>query len=575
MKKLVLCISTLALLAIACQKLENNVPLNGDEMAPAVKMITETISGSRGVETKATIADADASFKWSIDDNVAVHVSNGSSHKYVVTTKGASKAAASASFTVEYEDGYSRDAYAIYPSYIVAPTAANYGQKGYKLDVTLPSSYTLDQVSGETSPCPMIARNTSGEGWVFYQICSLLRLTVNDIPAATKRLEITISGCDGWVHGSFQISKVTNGYINPESAFLRKFSNGGTGGNTITITKDGSNTTFGSESLVINLPLPLSSSSNKYSEISVRAYNALSGGDAIVSASIPFTYLANKTKAVKRTVSFAASMAFRGYEVSTGILERSSLGYSLTSGAMELVSTNPDTGERTYKLPNGCNPFEPAIYYGNNDNKDVYFHKWLTLQSELGADGYNIKANSEYLPKGWYFPTGGSDASDWGKILFGAPKSPIVVNGATVGTGNAYALVAVTLESGNSYGVSEGTYYGMFLLRDGTTIPNDYLTKVGKALYTDNPLDVEKFNYLIQKGCLFISASGHFDGNQNSWRDLSASWQYGYYWSSTYKTANTNFYLLRFYNATSAPVVNNSDQYDTKNYSVVKLVKPL
>jgi hypothetical protein len=64
----------------------------------------------------------------------------------------------------------------------VAEDAANYGQSGATLDVTLPPSYTLAEVSGTTTPCPMIADNT-GSGWAFYQLCGLLRLTVNNIPA--------------------------------------------------------------------------------------------------------------------------------------------------------------------------------------------------------------------------------------------------------------------------------------------------------------------------------------------------------------------------------------------------------
>ena len=217
MKKLVLCISTLAILAIACQKLENNVPLNGDEMAPAVKMITETISGSRGVETKATIADDDASFAWTAGDNVAVHVSsvsNVSNGKFVYTSdEGASGAApdtdnpAKASFTVVYPADYSRDAFAVYPSTIVAED----GLSGSTLNVTLPPSYPLAEVSGETgetSPCPMIADNT-GASWSFYQLCSLLRLTVNGIPADATGLVIRFPGKK--VNGAFSIASVTPG----------------------------------------------------------------------------------------------------------------------------------------------------------------------------------------------------------------------------------------------------------------------------------------------------------------------------------------------------------------------------
>ena len=578
MKKLYFYIPALALLALACNKIEDNPTPIEEEPAPAVQMITETVSGSRGVETKATISNVDATFKWSIGDNVAVHVSRGSSHKYVTTSKGADAAGASAKFEVTYEEGYSRDAFAIYPSYIVDPNAENYGQIYYNIDINLPSSYTLDQVSGETSPCPMLATNTPGNGWEFYQLCSLLRLAVNDIPAAARRLDITVSGGDDRMYGSFKVNKVTSGSINPQTAVLKKITNGGTGGTTITITKDGTDTTLGAENLVINIPLP--ASTNNYSVIAVKAYDATSGGKVLVSTSLPFSRKVSKTQAFKCTVSFAASTSFRGYEVSAGILKRdgstSPATYSLTSGQMELVSTDPVTGERTYKLPDGCNPFEPAVYYGNNANKDVYFHKWYTLKDELGADGDNIKADSERLPTGWRFPTGGNDASDWGKILFGAPKTPITVNGTTVATGKAYAMVVVTLESGNSYGVDAGTYYGMLLLRDGTTIPSGYLDIVGEADYTSgsNQLTETEFNYLIQRGCLFISASGLYNGNQSDWRDLSTDWKFGIYWSSTFN-ANNHFYQLSYFNTTSEPSVSTHSATDHLNYCVAKLVKRL
>ena len=168
MKKIFLYIPAMILLAVSCEKEAINSSDNGNESASGVKMITEIVSGSRGEGTKATIGNTNPTFAWTVGDNVAVHVSKGSSHKYVVTSSGASAAAASATFEVTYEDGYSRDAYAVYPSYIVNPNATDYGQSNTKLDVTLPNSYTLDQVSGETSPCPMLSYNVAGNNWHFY-----------------------------------------------------------------------------------------------------------------------------------------------------------------------------------------------------------------------------------------------------------------------------------------------------------------------------------------------------------------------------------------------------------------------
>ena len=103
MKRIFFYISALATILCACNKIDDQSSQDGNEPEAEVKMITEIVSGSQGSSTKATIADADASFKWTAGDNIAVHVSNGESHKYIFTSdsgaSGASVAAASASFT--------------------------------------------------------------------------------------------------------------------------------------------------------------------------------------------------------------------------------------------------------------------------------------------------------------------------------------------------------------------------------------------------------------------------------------------------------------------------------------------
>ena len=280
---------------VACNKIEIEPAQNGEEPDVEVKMITETVTGGKGTFTKATIANSDASFSWTAGDNIAVHVSNG---KYVYTSddgaSGASVAAASASFTVAYPDGYSRDAFAVFPSTIVNKEATNYGQEGHTLDVTLPASYTLAQVSGdsgETSPCPMIATNTAGSGWDFYQLCCLLRLTVNDIPATAKRLEIDFDGKKVW--GDFSIAST----IDPGTSVIAAANDAER--DIITITKDGSDATLGASSLVLNIPLP----TGTYSNISVVAYDALSGGTPLKYGNLAFSYTATNIKAVRRTIT--------------------------------------------------------------------------------------------------------------------------------------------------------------------------------------------------------------------------------------------------------------------------------
>lgn len=294
MKKIYL---LLLAVAVSCNMAEVENNLSRIESVSGQNMITETISGSRGVETKATISNDDTpAFAWNIGDNIAVHISNG---KYVTTAdegaSGASVAEATADFTVAYETGYSRDAFAIYPSTIVDADAANYGQEGHALDVKLPSSYTLDQVSGETSPCPMIADNT-GTNWTFYQLCGLLRLTVNSIPPSTKRLEINFNGKN--VAGKFAIPNPVKG---DGTSTIALENASGSNSSVITITNSG-NTFYNGwgDGKVFNIPLP----AGEYTNITVTAYNALSDGDAVLTMTRPFGYTADRLHATKRTASF-------------------------------------------------------------------------------------------------------------------------------------------------------------------------------------------------------------------------------------------------------------------------------
>lgn len=167
----------------------------------------------------------------------------------------------------------------------------------------------------------------------------------------------------------------------------------------------------------------------------------------------------------------------------------------------------------------------------------------------------------------YFAPDGGSDASNWGRIILGAPKSTITVNNATVAN-SAFALVSVTLGSTNAYSVAANTYKGMVVLRDGSTIPAGYLTTVGlESKYADNPLTEVQFNDLLKLGCLFISASGYYSELSGfGWRDRDE----GSYWS-----CSSNGVMSRFdgsYGIVSG--ASTSTTYNS-NYLVVKLVKIL
>ena len=210
MKKNYLYLAALAMFTAACSN-EDEFAQEGIKPSPEVKMITETIKASNGDNTPATRADigddANAAFTWSEGDQIAVHVSDGISDGSYYTTSGLLVGGEEADFTVEYPEGQTRDAFAVYPASIVTENAANYGQSGATLDVTLPASYTLAQVSGDKTPCPMIATNTLGGSWEFFQLCGMLRLTLDDIPADASYLQVDFDGKQ--VSGDFSIDGQT------------------------------------------------------------------------------------------------------------------------------------------------------------------------------------------------------------------------------------------------------------------------------------------------------------------------------------------------------------------------------
>ena len=358
-------------------------------------MVTETISGTYGLSTKATIADADASFKWSVGDNLAIHVSNGDSHKYVFTSGkgGASAAAASAYFTVTYESGYSRDAYALFPSTIVAANAGNYGQEGYPLDVTLPGSYTLAQVQGEVSPCPMIASNNAGDSWDFQQLCSLLRLTVNDIPAGAKRLEIDFDGKQVW--GDFSIAAG----ITPGTSVISTTDDADH--DIITITKDGSDAVLGQTSLTVNIPLPVGT----YSRITVNAYDAISGGNVVSFDQEAFNYPAVRTKAAKKSTSLTDqsifTFTFRDADTQTNLgglrfVRVFSCQNKLYNGATTFgpYTDSSDTGEA-----NMANPVQATLKFGPDDGDQLAFQV-IDANGQVYSGLYNAPTGG--FPMGSY-----------------------------------------------------------------------------------------------------------------------------------------------------------------------------
>ena len=311
---------------------------------------------------------------------------------------------------------------------------------------------------------------------------------------------------------------------------------------------------------------PASSTASQSSNVTTATTTAtaVAAGTSTITATVGADFTSSTVSDTKDlTCENAAPTVgyFRGYDISSGILMRTVDGSNVT-----------------YSLTDGSNPFELYTYYEDNSAINKYYFSWASLrdENELGADGNNINVNSDKLPAysgggRWTMPS----HEDWAIILEGAPLLPIKVGNTTISTTDenmAWALVTVT-DNTNSY-------YGVILLRDGSTIPSGLLDEnyLGSEHggFDDNELDMDQFNQLIEAGCLFVSCSGKYVSLYNEWRDMKDSFwdDIGYYWSGSYwaNDENTAYFMqidVDSYGAGANTHGSNSD------YCPVRLVKKI
>ena len=523
------------------------------------RMVTEVISGSHGSTTKATIADTDGAFAWTKGDNLAVHVSSDTDHKYVVTSSGASDAAATAAFEVMYDEGYTRDAFAIFPSTIVAADAANYGQSGASLDVTLPGSYTLAQVTGATTPCPMIATNTAGTSWTFYQLCGLLRLTVSNIPANTKRLEINFDDKQVW--GDFSIKSP----VTPNSSTISTATDADH--DIITITKNGSDVVIGESSLVLNIPLP----TGTYSYITVTAFDALTAGNITHTMTQAFAYpakLAVGTKIVssfpglfsvsstKKVIFAQGNLQYLGNADGTGTWRFAEHQYDFMGDGPSSGTSfqgNVDytsLGYNTYNTGSGSNPptdgdkiaARDLFCWGTSGYNDKYPYMTSQTNTDYGngynnISGtyydwgvynaiYNPQTNKTYAPGMWRTLT----MSEWNYLL----------NTRSTSSGIRYAKAIVN-------GV-----YGLIIVPDNwdTTIYALSSTNTTNSDYNSNNISaIDWWSKMEAAGCVFLPAGGSRSGT-SVYGGSSGS-----YWSVTWNGSDYA-YGLNFNSSNLSPSAN-------------------
>ena len=583
MKRLYILLALAAILASCSVDIDWDDPIKnpkGSNTDINPRMVTEVISGTHSASTKATIADSDGAFAWTEGDNLAVHISsdNGSDHKYVVTSSGASDAAVTAAFEVMYEAGYARDAFAIFPSTIVAAAAANYGQSGASLDVTLPGSYTLAQVTGEKTPCPMIATNAAGTSWTFYQLCGLLRLKVSNIPANTKRLEINFDDKQVW--GDFSIKSP----VTPNSSAISTAADADH--DIITITKNGSDVVIGEVSLVLNIPLP----TGTYSNITVTAYDALTAGNITHTMTHAFAYSAKRTDGTKivstfpgffsvsstKKVIFApGNLQYLGKANGTGTWRFAEHQYdymgdgpsSGTSFQGNVDYTN--LGYSTYNTGSGSNPptdgdkiaARDLFSWGTSGYNDKYPYMTST-NSDSYYNGSMVGDNANY-DWGVYHSASGSSTE---KITNGGNKSwrlltseewNYVMNRKNkVYTRDDYKESKKLYCDATLKGITTNDIKGLIVFPDGWTGDAFRTIKYQDAGYDKNVFNAVQWAMLEEMGCVFLPAAHFRDGS--TIKNVNE----GRYWSSTIQPSVAGEYrggCIEFWSGSSLFSVTNKE----------------
>ena len=483
------------MLAACVDNLQNENVLPDESDA----LITETISARVNEGgTKATIDGTSGAFAWTKDnDAIAVHTTGDGSHAACyVTSGGASASAAEAGFTVSYYG--SRDAFAIYPSNIVATDAANYGQEGHALDVTLPASYTLAEVSGEASPCPMIASNT-GTNWEFKQLCGLLRLTVNNIPSDATGMVIQFPGKK--VNGSFSIaSPVSPGFSTIPTGVAAD------GEDKITISFDA-----GITSAIVNIPLPTGTYDYLYitpvgtstKVAAIRNVNNITAG--------PYTAVrANGKKLTTTMVSFSVSSTKKVFFAPGNLVKIGGSTY-----AFETTPFNTNGG---------------SLGYNQGD--------WESLPAR-GYFSWSEIATANEEPR--LFTING--VSDWKAMTFDEWNFLYAELYESINTGeDCYGR---TMEDGVA------RYYRVYVggpePQLGLLITPDEATSSDVTGLTDKSVtEIANIDTFISKGFAFLPSSGYFSrGVSDTWGDAGIM---GYYWYTTEDEADEDLaYYLRFH----------------------------
>ena len=515
MKNSWIIIASLLGLLVACNK---EMQIEAPEEEPVV--VTYIKAEGNEDATKASVSGTDASFTWNTGDRIAVYADG---YKISDDLESTYNAATNATFAFSGDNDVtqsSRANFAIFPASLVWDgTSIRSGSVSYytssSLKLTLPASYTLAQVQDDVSPTPMIATNAANGDLAFKALCPLLRVTVVNIPKQTKRIEFDFNGKK--VQGEFTLTDVDPG----TTAIATSETDGADDIITVTMVD---NTTW-HDNLVINLPVP----TGTYGNITITAYDATSGGHAVLTLTKPikstgWTPTRKSSRKMTATLPVFSVGADTKVVFAPGNLQAvfaeagSSCTWQFATNQYDYIGGRSNGGSETQTGNNFISGDGTVDLFGWSTSATLYGINSSKNSNDYSGDFLDWgAAASKNLGYGWRTLT----STEWTYLLDGRTS---VTNRYCKATVNSVPGMVIFPDS---YSHPSGP----------ATITSANTTGVD---FTTNTWSGDNWTAMETAGAVFLPAAGYRSGT-----DVGGMGVSGYYWSSTASYAisayNLNF----------------------------------
>lgn len=580
---------------LACLGACNNDALSIVEETDGSKVTCIRAAESEAA-TKASIDNDDATFAWTADDAIAVYA-NGYKKSYNIMDVSGN----SATFRFLDLEESNRANFAIFPASLVF----NGDNPRYTAEVTssnlklyLPGEYDIAEVSGELSPCPMIATNAANGALEFKHICALFRISLIGVPKAATKVTFDFDGKK--VQGEFTLTDVVPGTTSVVTS--------ATAGTDDVLTITGFDENSWKTLQVVNLPLP----TGTYHNVTV---TALDKNNAVVKTETISIRANNQNWEPDRLSSRKREYSFK------------------TIGGLYIAPGNLYT-DAEGNICMADNPCEHFVYWSNNFTAATYdatagkwprnrthfswleMYRWMmkdeiptsvtyTTFDEDVAKGAPFTGSKVFEGHSWHVPT----TADWFDIsgYTSNGSSKLIRAGSTVIGTETYEnvcfvkvivsdfkdgdnLLGYSSSDGETvydYGTYNGAPYseyqaGLLLFPDGATLSvegvslSDYnkhgtTGNLSDSPYKTNPLTMDSLRSFLAGGCAFLPVANRWNSDVPEAQFTTVGVD-GHYQSSTYATTigNALFFSISYNNLVN---VTGSGGSFGVNFRSVRLVR--